>query len=137
MSTRHKATRMETHKTITREEYKAITTTWLETKTVGTMSWPKRFLSVVTCVVRSDVVVDATVMRRRGGRADVERLEVAAVVVEATVVVVVAVVVIVVATVVVYVAVVVLVVVVVKVVVVEVVGVVVDVVILGSPTIVD
>lgn len=135
MSTRHKATRMETHKTITREEYKAITTTWLETKTVGTMSWPKRFLSVVTCVVRSDVVVDATVMRRRGGRADVERLEVAAVVVEATVVVVV--VVIVVATVVVYVAVVVLVVVVVEVVVVVVVGVVVDVVILGSPTIVD
>jgi hypothetical protein len=126
---------METHKTITREEYKAITTTWLETKTVGTMSWPKRFLSVVTCVVRSDVVVDATVMRRRGGRADVERLEVAAVVVEATVVVVV--VVIVVATVVVYVAVVVLVVVVVEVVVVVVVGVVVDVVILGSPTIVD
>ena len=135
MSTRHKATRMETHKTITREEYKAITTTWLETKTVGTMSWPKRFLSVVTCVVRSDVVVDATVMRRRGGRADVERLEVAAVVVEATVVVVV--VVIVVATVVVYVAVVVLVAVVVEVVVVVVVGVVVDVVILGSLTIVD
>jgi len=135
LSTRHKATRMETHKTITREEYKAITTTWLETKTVGTMSWPKRFLSVVTCVVRSDVDVDATVMRRRGGRADVERLEVAAVVVEATVVVVV--VVIVVATVVVYVAVVVLVVVVVEVVVVVVVGVVVDVVILGSPTIVD
>ena len=136
MSTRHKATRMETHKTITREEYKAITTTWLETKTVGTMSWPKRFLSVVTCVVRSDVVVDATVMRRRGGRADVERLEVAAVV-EATVVVVVVVVVIVVETVVVYVAVVVLVVIVVEVVVVVVVGVVVDVVILGSPTIVD